>query len=76
MEYFYSFSKIIFFLLFFSENNLDVGRKKLIEDRNSERFKLETPDSNDLDVMFVDQRGKTWVPKIVKGTSILAVVCT
>lgn len=59
MEYFYSFSKIIFFLLFFSENNLDVGRKKLIEDRNSERFKLETPDSNDLDVMFVDQRGKT-----------------
>ncbi|KAK7573360.1 hypothetical protein V9T40_010551 [Parthenolecanium corni] len=41
------------------KNNLDVGRKKLIEDRNSERFKLETADSNQLDVMFFDQRGKT-----------------
>lgn len=39
--------------------NLDVGRKKLLEDRQAERFKLATPDGNELDAMFLDQRGKT-----------------
>lgn len=53
---------VVIFLLnviFILEYNLSVGRKKLIEERNSERFKLLTPDDNELDVMFVDQRGKT-----------------
>ncbi|XKL69593.1 hypothetical protein PGB90_007362 [Kerria lacca] len=49
--------------------NLSVGRKKLIEERNSERFKLLTPDDNELDVMFVDQRGKTTL-----GSTL--VICT
>ncbi|XP_065216129.1 phosphatidylserine lipase ABHD16A isoform X1 [Planococcus citri] len=40
-------------------NNLSIGRKKLIEEKHAERFKLATPDNNELDVMFVDQRNKT-----------------
>ena len=50
---------LTFFYIMLLEHNLDAGRKKLIEDRVSERFKLETPDGNYLDTMFVDNRGKT-----------------
>ena len=34
------------------------GRYKLVEQSNGRRYKLKSCDGNDVDVMYVDQRGK------------------
>lgn len=48
---------------------LQQGRKKLIEEKSGERFKLKTPDSNELDVFFIDRRHET-----NKGSTLI--ICT
>lgn len=48
-----------FFLFHYLEPTLQQGRKKLIEEKSGERFKLKTPDSNELDVFFIDRRHET-----------------